>query len=121
MTTAGGAQWVLCADVCRSGWAETVWDGTFIKGLFASTIGEPVDAANAVGYVELVAIDVPIGQPGVGPRRADDDARAFDELPGRCCWVSDAFVASGGYALRCHAQSPAMTARDRHRHRRGEG
>jgi len=43
-------------------------DGITIIGL--------VDAANTVGVVEVVAIAIPIGQPAVGPRRANDEARA---------------------------------------------
>ena len=77
MTTAEGAPWVLGADVCRGSWAGIMWDGVTIKGLFASTIAELVEAANAVGVVEVVAIDIPIGLPDTGPRPADKEARAF--------------------------------------------
>ena len=91
-----------------------MWDGITITGLFASTIAELVEAANVVGFVEVVAIDIPIGLPGAGPRQADDEARAFVGLPGRCCWVSEAFVASGGYTLRCHGRRrPTPTVRIR--------
>ena len=77
MTTTDGAQWVLGADVCRGSWAGIMWDGITIKGLFASTIAELVDSANAVGVVEVVAIDIPIGLPDADPRPADEQARAF--------------------------------------------
>ena len=85
---AGGAQWVLGANVCRGSWAGIVWDGIIIKGLFASIIAELVDAANVVGFVEVVSIGIPIGLPGVGPRRADVEALAFVGPLGRCCWVN---------------------------------
>ena len=77
MTADEGAQWVLCADVCRGSWAGIMWNGNAIKGLFASTIAELVEAANAVGPVEVVAIDIPIGLSESGPRPADEAARAF--------------------------------------------
>ena len=77
MTTTDGAPLVLGADVCRGSWAGIMWDGVTINGLFASTIAELVEAANAVGVVEVVAIDIPIGLPDAGPRPADEEARAF--------------------------------------------
>ena len=51
--------------------------GITIKGLYASTITELVEAADAVGVVEVVAIDIPIGLPHASRRQADEEARAF--------------------------------------------
>jgi predicted RNase H-like nuclease len=77
MSTDEGTSWVLGADVCRGSWAGIMWDGITIKGLFASTITELVEAAHAVGDVAVVAIDIPIGLPEAKPRPADEAARAF--------------------------------------------
>ncbi len=77
MTPDQGSPWVLGADVCRGKWAGIMWDGTTIKGLFAPTISNLVEAAAEVAGVEVVAIDIPIGLPEADVRLADKEAREF--------------------------------------------
>ncbi len=64
---------VVGIDACRKGWIAVVLDrdrpaqGRFLTDLDAF--------ADAVGEVEAVGIDIPIGLPATGRRRADEEAR----------------------------------------------
>ncbi len=64
---------VLGVDACRGGWVGLTDDGT---GWFGPTIDALVAAAATDGPLACVAIDIPIGLPTSGPRRADVLARA---------------------------------------------
>jgi predicted RNase H-like nuclease len=67
---------VLGLDGCRSGWAGLVWDGTAVGGVFGTTIDVAVSAALAEGPIDVIGVDMPIGLPDSGRRRADLLARA---------------------------------------------
>ena len=64
---------VLGVDACTKGWVGIASD---LRGYFGPTIGALVAAAEADGILAVVAIDIPIGLPTHGPRRADVLARA---------------------------------------------
>ena len=63
-------------DACRAGWIGVVLDRTGVHAYPAATIGELIDAARADGELAVVGIDIPIGLPDHGRRRADELARA---------------------------------------------
>ena len=67
---------VLGVDACRAGWVGVLLaeDGT-TSAVIAARIEHLVRAAEAGGPVQVVAIDIPIGLPGAGVRRADLLAR----------------------------------------------
>lgn len=67
---------VLGVDGCRSGWIGIVPHAGGALGYFGATIAELVAAADPAGEAAVVAIDIPIGLPDAGPRRADIEARA---------------------------------------------
>ena len=67
---------VLGVDACPRGWVGVVWDGTVCTAQFRGTVEELVAAAAADGPVAAVAVDIPIGLPDAGRRRADELARA---------------------------------------------
>ncbi|GAB4055080.1 DUF429 domain-containing protein [Catellatospora paridis] len=68
---------VLGADACKAGWVGVVLDGTTVDAHFGATIAELVGAADAGGEVAVVGIDIPIGLPDQGRRRADVQARVM--------------------------------------------
>lgn len=59
---------VLGVDGCRTGWAGIVWDGRNVEGVFAKRLTDLLEAA---GSVDAVVLDMPIGLPDHGVRRAD--------------------------------------------------
>lgn len=59
---------VLGVDGCRTGWAGIVWDGSGVEGVFARRLTDLLDSA---GPVDAVVLDMPIGLPDHGVRRAD--------------------------------------------------
>lgn len=59
-------------DACRKGWVGFSSDS---RGYFGTTIEDLVLAADVDGQVRVVAIDIPIGLPTAGTRRADVLAR----------------------------------------------
>jgi predicted RNase H-like nuclease len=67
---------VLGVDACKAGWVGVVLDDESLNAFVAPTIGSLVDRALAQGALDTVAIDMPIGLPDAGPRRADLLARA---------------------------------------------
>ncbi len=62
---------VVGVDACRSGWVGVVLDQRSVSGCFGATIAEVVVAAESGGEVGVVGIDIPIGLPDCGERRAD--------------------------------------------------
>ena len=62
-------------DACKTGWVGVVLDRGAASASFAPTIAELVTVAEAAGRLAVVAIDIPIGLPDAGRRRADLLAR----------------------------------------------
>ncbi len=67
---------VLGVDGCRGGWVGIAWgaDGSVVA-YARSRISELVEAAEADGSVDVIAVDIPIGLPERGRRKADAQAR----------------------------------------------
>lgn len=63
---------VLGVDGCKKGWIGISND---LRGYFGKTIDELAGAADTDGLVDVIAVDIPIGLPEVGPRAADALAR----------------------------------------------
>jgi predicted RNase H-like nuclease len=69
------AERVLGVDACKAGWVGIALSGGTITAYTAAHIDKLVAAAQADGPVDVVAIDMPIGLPDDGTRRADGLAR----------------------------------------------
>jgi predicted RNase H-like nuclease len=67
---------VLGVDACKTGWVGITLEGRETRGHLASNIEELVGQAAAEGPLDAVAIDIPIGLPDKGCRKADELARA---------------------------------------------
>jgi predicted RNase H-like nuclease/GNAT superfamily N-acetyltransferase len=67
---------VLGVDGCRDGWVGVALEDDVAGTYFAASIDDLVSMADAGGRVATVAIDIPIGLPDDGCRRADVLARA---------------------------------------------
>jgi predicted RNase H-like nuclease len=65
---------VLGVDACKTGWVGIAWSGDMVTPHFAKSIGDLVDGA---GPLSVIAIDMPIGLPDRGFRKADLAAREF--------------------------------------------
>jgi predicted RNase H-like nuclease len=63
---------VLGVDACRTGWVGIAWSGDTVTPHHAPTIAALAEAA---GPVSVIAIDIPIGLPEYGRRKADQLAR----------------------------------------------
>lgn len=64
--------WVLGLDRCRRGWAGIcLSDDGRVRGQFQPTIAAAVQAAVDEFGVRHIAVDIPIGLPDTGVRRAD--------------------------------------------------
>ena len=98
------AERVLGVDACKSGWIGIALTGGTTAAYAATHIDELVAAAHADGLMQVVAIDMPIGLPDAGYRRADQLARSKVGPQ----WRS-VFMTSGP---RC-AGSPGPRERDR--------
>lgn len=59
---------VIGVDACKKGWVGVTSD---LRGYFGVTIDQVVATADGDGELEVVAIDIPIGIPLIGNRRAD--------------------------------------------------
>jgi predicted RNase H-like nuclease len=70
------AERVLGVDACKAGWVGIALSGRTITAYTAAHVDELVAAAHTDGSVDVVAIDMPIGLPDDGTRRADGLARA---------------------------------------------
>jgi predicted RNase H-like nuclease len=69
------AERVLGVDACKSGWIGIALAGETTTAYTATHIDELVAAAHADEPIQTVAIDMPIGLPDAGYRRADQLAR----------------------------------------------
>ncbi|TCM39612.1 DUF429 domain-containing protein [Kribbella sp. VKM Ac-2568] len=67
---------VLGVDACKAGWVGVLLDDDRLDVRVAATIDALVAHAELSGPLATVAIDMPIGLPDKGPRRADLLARA---------------------------------------------
>lgn len=65
---------VMGVDACKKGWVGVTSDG---RAHFAKGIAQLVDLGDAEGRLRVIAIDIPIGLPIVGERKADREARAY--------------------------------------------
>jgi predicted RNase H-like nuclease len=70
---------VLGVDACRAGWVGIAVDepgaGRPAFGYVGPTVEDLVDEAERDGRVDVVGVDIPIGLPDRGRRRADELAR----------------------------------------------
>jgi predicted RNase H-like nuclease len=66
----GGCR-VLGVDGCKAGWVGIVLSDGAALACFATTIGDLAERASSGGPLDVVAIDIPIGLPDAGRRRAD--------------------------------------------------
>ncbi|MEU9833499.1 DUF429 domain-containing protein [Streptosporangium sp. NPDC048047] len=62
---------VLGVDACKKGWVGVALAGGRLEAYFATHIEDLVSRAEADGEVGVVAVDMPIGLPDRGRRRAD--------------------------------------------------
>jgi predicted RNase H-like nuclease len=67
---------VLGVDACKAGWVGITLEGRETRGHIATNIEELVGQAATDGPLDAVAIDIPIGLPDKGRRKADELARA---------------------------------------------
>jgi predicted RNase H-like nuclease len=67
---------VLGVDACKVGWVGVLLEESKPQALVAATIQGLVTMAERGGPVSVIAIDMPIGLPDNGPRRADLMAKA---------------------------------------------
>lgn len=96
---------VVGVDGCRRGWVGLSGDG---HGYFGRTIAELVASAELDGPVAVVGIDIPIGLPVAGPRRADVLARA---VVGRRASSVFPTPAREALAAPTHAEATAISVR----------
>lgn len=69
--------WVLGLDSCPGGWAGIGWSGEQVIGVFGHDVATVVEEfAGHASSMECIGIDIPIGLPDTGQRRADSLARA---------------------------------------------
>ena len=69
------AERVLGVDACKSGWIGIALAGDTTRAYTAAHIDELVAAVHADGPIRVVGVDMPIGLPDAGSRRADQLAR----------------------------------------------
>jgi len=62
---------VLGVDACKGGWIGIVVDGGRTSAQFSPLIADLVAAVDAGGELAVIAVDMPIGLPDAGSRRAD--------------------------------------------------
>ena len=62
---------VMGVDGCSRGWVDVLLAGDGVEALFAPTIGELAEAARGYGEFVVMAVDIPVGLPDAGARRAD--------------------------------------------------
>ncbi|WP_210502671.1 DUF429 domain-containing protein [Nocardioides xinjiangensis] len=97
---------VLGVDACGTGWVGVVLDTGLRASVFvAATVVELVELVRERYDVPVVAIDIPIGLPDAGGRRADAEARRV--LAGR---ASSVFSTPVRAALEAPTYEEARTA-----------
>jgi predicted RNase H-like nuclease len=70
----GGGR-ILGVDGCAAGWIGIALAENGVRAYAAAKVPDLVEAADADGRIDVVGIDIPIGLPDVGRRRADVLAR----------------------------------------------
>lgn len=68
---------VLGVDGCSRGWVGILLTIDGLEALFAPTIAALEAEARTIGELAVIAIDIPIGLPDTGSRRADSMARSL--------------------------------------------
>lgn len=66
---------MLGVDACRAGWVAVAPDDTGVRAYVSADLATVVAQADGDGPVAVVAVDIPIGLPDDGRRRADVLAR----------------------------------------------
>jgi len=66
---------VLGVDGCKAGWVGVVLPDGAAFAYFATAIGDLAEQASVAGPLDVVTVDMPIGLPDAGRRRADVLAR----------------------------------------------
>ncbi|TWD73127.1 putative RNase H-like nuclease [Kribbella amoyensis] len=66
---------VLGVDAAKTGWVGVLLDGESLRAWIAADLADLIAQAEAEQPLTVVAIDVPIGLPDEGSRRADELAR----------------------------------------------
>jgi predicted RNase H-like nuclease len=66
---------VLGVDACKGGWAGIALSDGLVEPYFATAISDLAEQAGGGGPLDLIAVDMPIGLPDAGRRRADVLAR----------------------------------------------
>lgn len=102
---------MLGVDACKAGWVGIALGGGPPRAYFAPLIDDLVREA---GPVEVVAIDIPIGLPDTGRRKADELARAMVG-PRR---ASSVFTSPVRAAIECDDYATAVAE---NRRRSGKG
>jgi len=100
---AANAKRVLGVDACKKGWIGLSSD---LHGYFGRTIAALVEAAEADGALQVVAIDIPIGLPTNGSRQADGLAR---KLVGRRTSSVFSTPVRAALAAATHAEATAIS------------
>jgi len=97
---------VAGADGCRGGWLVAV-ASSGRRALSAERLPdlEPVFARLAAGQLAALAVDIPIGLSGAGPRRCDAEARRLLGPRRSSVFPAPARAALGA---SCHAQASAL-------------
>jgi predicted RNase H-like nuclease len=96
---------VLGVDSCPSGWIGISLGDDGLAAWFGRTLAELVAAAVSKGPPACVAVDIPLGLPDVGRRRADAEVRALLSPRGSC--VFDALTRTA-YQAATHAEANAL-------------
>lgn len=89
-------------DACKKGWVGISDDA---RGYFGATIADLIDAADADGWVEVVAIDIPIGLPVSSTRQSDALVR---QLIGKRASSVFATPIRAAVAAATHAEATAL-------------
>ena len=94
---------VIGVDACKRGWVGITSD---LRGYFGRTIDELMARSDEDGPVAVAAIDIPIGLPTSGPRRADALARG---LVGRRASSVFSTPVRAALAATTHAEATAVS------------
>jgi predicted RNase H-like nuclease len=64
-------------DACKTGWIAVALDDSEVAAYYLPSVGDLTAVIGNPDSIEAIAIDIPIGLPDSGRRRADLDARVF--------------------------------------------
>jgi predicted RNase H-like nuclease len=96
---------VLGVDSCPSGWVGISIGDDGLAAWFGRTLAEVVAAAETGGPLACVGVDIPLGLPDLGRRRADAEVRALLSPRGSCVFDALTRVA---YEAATHAEANAL-------------